>query len=216
MFQWLFKHPVLGKRSLKPGHLTKTMEARIKCRRKQLGLPDIPELKMLVKKKKITTNYESSDEDEPVIPKPTLTIKKDKKGVYTICMHPLKDPKTLAPRENPYVNCTPMKFVFPTKKNKPEDIRDNDECMCHIDEDAQESSTESELDLEFTTPAGLIYPEYFVKKPNVHHVYNQYNEKDYNDPDLPVIATTIKKKNKTKKTSSENLSDKKDKCARIC
>lgn len=195
---------------MRPGQLSKRMKDRIKARRVQLGIPDPPELKMLTKKKlKTNVDYESSESEDEVEQKPTLTLKKDKEGTYTVNLHPLKDPKTLAPREDPYMNCTPMQFVF--KLKKPETLKTlmnisegsgegNSDllpaCLCHMDENVVESSSESELDIQFTPPAGLIYPELFAKKPNVCHVDNQYDTKDLSDPDLPVILLKQKSKKK--------------------
>lgn len=33
-------------------------------------------------------------------------------------MNPLKDPKTLAQNEDPYMDCTPMKFKISKNRNK--------------------------------------------------------------------------------------------------
>lgn len=188
------------------------MQERIRTRRQELGIPDPPELKVLSTKKKTKTRAyeESSESEDEVEPKPTLKIKKEKDGTYYITMHPLKDPKTLAPREDPYMNCTPMQFVIKPKKliapvlsaSSSTLFSDEDFKGCNCLEKKEEvvsTSSESELDIEFTPPAGLIYPELFERKPNIVYTDTQYNEKDLEDPDLPVIYLAKKGKKKAKK-----------------
>lgn len=193
------------------------MMERIKNRREELGIPDPPELK-IISKKKTQFGQESEESEDEIEPRPTLRIKK-KDGTYHITVNPLKDPKTVVDREDPYMNCTPMQFII--TRNKPykpslsslqcengseatnSESSLGPECIC--DDQEQEpvssSSSNSELSIEFTTPAGLIFPEDMKRKPNVVHTDIQYKEADINDPDLPVIIVqrlNKKKKNKIK------------------
>lgn len=187
---------------------------RIKQRREELGIPDPPELKIISKKKGMF-GQESEESEDEVLPKPTLIVRK-KDGNYHITMHPLKDPKTVVDREDPYMNCTPMQFII--TRNRPmkqqsasslvcengsdisTDSTISNECMCDPREPEIEfsSTSNSELSLEFTTPQGLIFPEDMAKKPNLVHTDIQYNEADLNDPDLPCILVQKKKKSKKK------------------
>lgn len=132
-----------------------------------------------------------SESDMTVAPKPTLQIKK-KDGAYFITMNPLKDPKTLADNENPYMDCTPLQFKITKNKDKekPKQTEDGDELKtCYCDEydwPASTESSDSELDIEFTPPAGIIRPERLKKKRNVVHTETQYNPDDCKPPKLQV------------------------------
>ncbi|XP_050315862.1 uncharacterized protein LOC126750331 isoform X2 [Anthonomus grandis grandis] len=173
---WNVFTPILGlkpRRGWRPGALTKTIAARIRAHRQSKGLGH---LRVPTFKKDGTT----FDEGEvKVVPKPTLQIQK-KEGTYWITMNPLKDPNTLAENEDPYMECTPMTFKI-TKNKKPQD----DYCYCDgeapLEENASgaSSSSDSELDIEFTPPAGIIHPERFKKKPNVACCEAQYDPKDF-------------------------------------
>lgn len=164
-----------------------------------------------------------SESDESITPKPTLQIKK-KEGTYFITMNPLKDPYAIEDNENPYVNCTPMQFrITKNKKNKKKNELDaimddrgdadggggGDEyktCYCNDDEDAknvESSSSDSELDIEFTPPAGIIRPDRLKRKKTVVHTDTQYNPDDYKDND--------KKKGKGKGKGKEKGKGKKGK-----
>lgn len=119
-------------------------------------------------------NYETSSEEE-IVPKPTLEIKKNK-GSYYIKMNPLKDPSTYTENDYPYLDCTPMQFkVTPSRKTTDDPNR---ECFC---DEEDEKSSESELDIEFTTPAGLIDPEKLRRK-HVIHTDTQYLVSDFEPP----------------------------------
>lgn len=148
--------------------------------------PVDPKLK---KKKYHKGGYASgydSESDESIAPKPTLLIKK-KDGAYFITMNPLKDPYSIEDNENPYVDCTPMQFKI-TKAKKPKKDEDDGEggggdeyktCYCHDDDPVPpESSSDSELDIEFTPPAGIIRPERLRRKKTVVHTDTQYDPKD--------------------------------------
>lgn len=131
-----------------------------------------------------------SESEESIPPKPTLQIKK-KEGTYFITMNPLKDPYAIEDNENPYVDCTPMQFrITKNKKNKKNrdlaimDDRGDGEyktCFCNDVEEkpVEESSSDSELDIEFTPPAGIIRPERLKRKKTVVHTDTQYNPNDY-------------------------------------
>lgn len=124
-----------------------------------------------------------SESDITVTPKPTLQIKK-KDGVYLITMNPLKDPKTLAENENPYMDCTPLQFKIVKNKDKEKMVKgeeggnDMKTCYCEEYDFPASSSSDSELDIEFTPPAGIIRPERLKKKKNVVHTETQYNPED--------------------------------------
>lgn len=217
------------RKSWRPGFVGKIINDRIIARRQELGIPEPPALTMLVAKKKIKyMRPQVSDDDfyEEPQPKPTLMINK-KEGRYVITMNPLKDPKTLAENENPYMECSPMQFVL--VKNKPErkpaitdtsdveegeedeyelgyeasderTIYENEYTECYCDEDLKlldnSSSSESEFNLEFTTPAGIIVPGGMRKLPNVVHTNTQFHTEDWNCTDCPII---VPKKFKHKK-----------------
>lgn len=140
-----------------------------------------------------------------VAPKPTLQIKK-KDGTYFITMNPLKDPKTLADNENPYMDCTPLQFKITKNKDKEKQRRteegDNELKSCYCDEydwPASTESSDSELDIEFTPPAGIIRPERLKKKKNVVHIETQYNPDDCKPDKLKVGKKGDKEKGGGKK-----------------
>lgn len=171
--------------------MTKTIAKRLLDHRHAKGL-GVPKLPNFSRKKRADGGYESESE-ESVQPTPTLQIKK-KEGCYYITMHPLKDPDTLVDRENPYMECTPLQFKI--QKNKPAgNDGDNDGVLCLCDEPA-ESSSDSELDIEFTPPAGIIHPERFKKKPNIVHIETQYDTKDIAEPKSKKKGKKDKKKGK--------------------
>lgn len=160
------------RRGWKPGALTKTIAGRIRAHRqaKGLGILRLPKF-----------GQSGNDDDEQlggdikVTPKPTLCIQK-KDGAYSIVMNPLKDPKTLVENEDPYMECTPMRFkISPTKFKK----SGSQTCFCDEEDEVKSNSSESELDIEFTPPAGIIHPERFKKKMNVIHCETQYNSQDF-------------------------------------
>lgn len=201
----------------RPGVLGKTMMERIKARRDELGIPDPPELK-IISKKKTQFGMESEESEEEIEPKPTLIVKKIQ-GTYHITVHPLKDPRTVVDREDPYMNCTPMQFVITrSKPPKPASVSSvkcefgsdasefdsqdslsmtsEPECLCDEEPPVPSSSStsNSELSIEFTTPAGLIFPEDMKRPPNVIHAETEYKEADLTDPDLPSWFVQKKKK----------------------
>lgn len=191
------------------------MMERIKARREELGIPDPPELK-IISKKRAQLGQESEESEEEVEPRPTLLVKK-KDGSYYVTVHPLKDPKTVVEREDPYMNCTPMQFVI-TRNRPPKppsisslqcengsEASDSDssleaECICDelSAEPVYSSSSDSELSIEFTTPAGLIFPEDMKRKPDVIHTDTEYKEADLTNPDLPCIY--VQKSSRKRKT----------------
>ena len=206
------------KKKWKPGYLRAEIEEAIIANRRQKGIPDPPELKMLVRKtKNRNAAYESDSEEEEVIPKPTLIIQK-KDGNYLITMHPLKDPKKLEDREDPYMRCKPIQFVItkPPKKDpivpdingfdemegeyEDEDFENFYKNSCYCDGDPNldsNSSSESELNIEFTTPAGIIIPERFKKPPNVVNVDTQFKDADFQCNDCPIIVPKKFKKERS-------------------
>ncbi|XP_060536280.1 uncharacterized protein LOC132708157 [Cylas formicarius] len=165
---WNIRTPILNlkpRRGWRPGALTRIIAQRIRAHRqsKGLGMFALPSFKT-----------EGAQYNELKLqPKPTLQIQK-KEGCYWITMNPLKDPHSLSENENPYMECSPMTFKI-TKNNKSMDI-----CCCS-DEDMRKSvsSSSSELDIEFTPPAGIIHPERFKKKRDVACAECQYDPFDF-------------------------------------
>lgn len=104
------------RRGWRPGCIEKSVAQMIKAFReaKGLGLLNIPDFGT-GKKGRGGGGTETSSCH--VRPKPTLHITK-KDGVYNIIMNPLKDPKTLAETEDPYMECTPMQFKITKNKLK--------------------------------------------------------------------------------------------------
>ncbi|KAK9884146.1 hypothetical protein WA026_005097 [Henosepilachna vigintioctopunctata] len=178
----------------RPGLIGKTILEVIQAHRKSQHMAMLEQGK---KKRKNKFGFVES-EMEIVYPKPTLQIKK-RDGVYYITMNPLKDPRTLVNNENPYMECTPMQFKI--IKNK--EHNEFKSCICNDQGILYEpsSSSDSELDLEFTPPAGVIRPERFLKPRDVIHIDTQYNAKDYAE----------KPKVDTERGSSEAKSRKKGK-----
>lgn len=145
------------------------------------------------------SNYDGSESDESIPPKPTLQIKK-KDGAYFITMNPLKDPYGIEDNENPYVDCTPMQFKI-TKNKRPKREADEEDaeernggdyktCYCGQEDDkekpkhvAESTTSDSELDIEFTPPAGIIRPERLKRKKTVVHTDTQYNTGDFQTKD---------------------------------
>ncbi|XP_030763371.1 uncharacterized protein LOC115887951 isoform X1 [Sitophilus oryzae] len=168
---WNIFTPIMSlkpRRGWRPGALTKLIAQRIRAHRqaKGLGIMHVPNFK------KDGTQFDDGA-DPKVVPKPTLQIQK-KEGSYWVTMHPLKDPNTLVENEDPYMDCTPMTFKI-TKNKKPEE----DYCACDGEASMEESSSsDSELDIEFTPPAGIIHPERFKKRPNVVCCQSQYDPQD--------------------------------------
>lgn len=165
--------------------------------------------------------YQESEADIPVCPKPTLQIKK-KDGAYFITMNPLKDPKTLVENENPYMDCTPLQFKITKNKEKEKmkkrlDDGDNNEMKsCYCDEYdwpevSSESSSDSELDIEFTPPAGIIKPERFKRKKNVVHTDTQYNPDDCKPEQIKLGKKEDDKKGKKDKKGKQDKGGKGEK-----
>ena len=166
------------------------MAAVIEKYRLQCGIKPLISVQSTTSKKRRRKNaqgvYEESDSDEvPVVPKPTLQITK-KDGCYLITMNPLKEPDTFEDNESPYLDCTPMQFRI--KKKKPDRLEPvtggdelDEECCCCRCSMKSETSSDSELDIEFTPPAGVIHPERFKKKKTVVHTETQYFEGDVVD-----------------------------------
>ncbi|XP_023310511.1 uncharacterized protein LOC111691627 [Anoplophora glabripennis] len=182
---WLWNIPMevmnlKPRRGWKPGAIQKSIAAKIRAHReaKGLGILRLPKFK----KNKGGIGYDDDGDDVVVTPKPTLQIQK-KDGAYWITMNPLKDPKTLVDNENPYMECTPMQFKI-TKNKKKKDDDDSRLCYCDEGDDESSSSSDSELDIEFTPPAGIIHPERFKKKKNIVHCEAQYDTKDF-EPEKP-------------------------------
>lgn len=203
--------------------VTKTIQDRIREFREKRGIPEPPALTMLVPKKKNLNLYHNEEDELYEAPeqKPTLVIEK-KNGNYLITLNPLKDPKTVADNEDPYMKCKPMQFIIvkppkplrPTVEQSHLQNRDEIECMgededsfydnfyktCYCDEDGEiiESSSDSELNIEFTTPAGIINPEKMKQMPNVVHADTQFKEEDFNCSYCPVLVSKYGKKPKGK------------------
>lgn len=175
---WNIHVPCVGlkpRRGWRPGAVGRTIATAILAHRKAQGLKPLPlgtGIKSKDGRKRGAKSQYDSDTDVTVAPKPTLQIKK-KDGTYMITMNPLKDPKTIEDNENPYMDCSPLQFKI--TKNKEKD--DSRSCYC----DDTESTSDSELDIEFTPPAGIIRPERLKRKKNVVHTDTQYNKEDF-DP----------------------------------
>ncbi|XP_044264730.1 uncharacterized protein LOC123011389 [Tribolium madens] len=161
------------RRGWRPGAISKIVAERIRKHREAQGLHML-ELKDFRRGKKGGGAYESGTSIN-IQPKPTLHIKKHD-GCYWITMNPLKDPHTLVENESPYMDCTPMQFKI--VKNKKEGEEGYKSCFCDGEEN-EESSSESELEIEFTPPAGIIHPERFKRKRNVVHCDTQYLATDF-------------------------------------
>lgn len=199
------------RRGWKPGALTKTMAAIIEKHRAELGLKPLmagPTPKP--SKKKLRRNaygvYETDSEQE-ISPRSTLQIKK-KDGCYLITMNPLKDPYTLEDNEDPYMDCTPLQFKITKNKPAPTNKGDGGEDYCTCDEPIESSSSDSELDIEFTPPAGIIHPDKLKRKKNVVHIDTQYSPDDIPKPDKVQVG---KDKNKKGKGGKKGKKDKKKK-----
>lgn len=214
---WLWNIPSANmkrRRGWRPGAIGRTIAKRIYEYRKSKGMDVCDALTTHTSKRR--RGYES-ESDITVAPKPTLQIKK-KDGAYLITMNPLKDPKTLADNENPYMDCTPLQFKIIKNKDKlgrrPED-GDNEMRSCYCDEydwPASSESSDSELDIEFTPPAGIIRPERLKKKKNVVHTDTQYNPDDCKPADkLKLGKGKGGDKGKGKKDKKEKKGGKKGK-----
>lgn len=149
-----------------------------------------------------------SDTTINVNPRPTLQIKK-REGCYWITMNPLKDPYSLVENEDPYVDCTPLQFKIEKNKDKKKNpTAEYQSCFCGDDNEIDvkllsSSSSESELDIEFTPPAGIIHPERFKRKKNVVHCDTQYMATDF--------ATKAQKSCESVKAEPKNKKGKKSK-----
>ncbi|KAJ8926012.1 hypothetical protein NQ315_009867 [Exocentrus adspersus] len=196
---WLWNIPmtmtanIKPRRGWKPGAIQRKIAAMIRAHReaKGLGMLRLPKFK-----RNKDGDLEENDVDVQVSPKPTLQIQK-KDGAYWITMNPLKDPKTLAENENPYMECTPMQFKITKNKRKKEDEGgEGDSKLCYC-EGEDSSSSDSELDIEFTPPAGIIHPERFKRKKNIVHCEVQYDTKDFT-PESPKGKGKDKKGKKDK------------------
>ncbi|KAB0792766.1 hypothetical protein PPYR_14725 [Photinus pyralis] len=175
---WNIDVPCVGlkpRRGWRPGAVARTIAARIIAHRKERGLTPLPLGSGMGRegRRRPKSQYDS-DTDASVAPKPTLQIKK-RDGTYMITMNPLKDPKTIEDNENPYMECSPLQFKITKNKEK------DDSRSCYCEDVESTSSSDSELDIEFTPPAGIIRPERLKRKKNVVHTDTQYNTEDF-DP----------------------------------
>lgn len=193
----------------RPGAIGKTILKFINHERKKLGLPPRPMIRNALPK----MHYSKSASDLDLLskvrrsrtrlsvtrlskPKPTLTIKK-KDGVVYVTMNPLKDPSTMEPNEYPYLDCSPLEFKISKKKQDDEFKK----CLCSGDDPdgtfvSQDES--SELDIEFTPPAGIVRPEYMSKRKHICHTESQYDKKD-----LPKSESNLKEKGGKKGKKSQ-------------
>nr|CAI5856737.1 unnamed protein product [Callosobruchus analis] len=160
------------RRGWRPGAIQKSIAQRIRAHRQAKGLGYFRPPKF----RKSKGGLGDSSDEIRVHPKPTLHICK-KDGAYLITMNPLKDPYSLVENENPYMDCTPMQFRI--TKNKKKEDGDDESKMCTCQDEEETSSSDSELDIEFTPPAGIIHPERFKKKKNVVHTDTQYDPDDF-------------------------------------
>lgn len=164
-----------------------------------------------MQEKKYEGQYKSNSSIN-VNPKATLQIKK-REGCYWITMNPLKDPYFLVENEDPYVDCTPLQFKIEKNKNcKKLNTAEYKSCFCEDDEivvkTSSSSSSESELDIEFTPPAGIIHPERFKRKKNVVHCDTQYNETDFavkSQKSVENLSKETKNKSYKKKTKKVKI-----------
>ncbi|CAG9863130.1 unnamed protein product [Phyllotreta striolata] len=93
-----------------------------------------------------------------------------KSGDYLITMHPLKDDPA---RDEPYIKCKPMQFKI---------TRNHDDLI--------DSSSDSELDIEFTAPAAIARKP--RKKPQVGHIDCQYDPSDFDGKSKKTARKTSK------------------------
>lgn len=183
------------RRGWRPGAICKTIAARIEEHRRLLGIlapaSQKPSKRRMKKKKDGTYGGYESESEEDLAPKPTLLIKK-KDGFYWITMNPLKDPATLEENENPYIDCTPMQFKIATSGAEEANKEDTKSCFCGDDDvnkvPAAPEESDSELDIEFTPPAGIIHPERHRRKRNIVHIDTQYDQNDFLPPRLQLDA----------------------------
>ncbi|KAK9884144.1 hypothetical protein WA026_005095 [Henosepilachna vigintioctopunctata] len=167
---WNIHTPCLNlkpRRGWRPGAVTRTVaKAIIKHRKAQNNYPFENNQKKGKKR---------NDDSEPklICPKPTLEVKK-REGAYFITMNPLKDPNTLQQNENPYLDVTPMQFKV--EKNNANDP----DCICTDEGEYYKSdcSSNSEFEIEVTTPAGIIHPDRPIKKKEVVVKQTQYDRRD--------------------------------------
>lgn len=107
---------------------------------------------------------------------PTCHVQK-RSGDYHVTMKPLKDLSNLGENESPYIKCKPMQWKI--TKNRTDLI---------------DSSSGSEVDIEFTAPAPIIKSKK-KKTLEVNHIDCQYDEADFSD--------TLKKKDKKRNTGKK-------------
>ncbi|XP_045479461.1 uncharacterized protein LOC123684295 isoform X2 [Harmonia axyridis] len=199
---WNIHTPCLSlkpRRGWRPGAITKTV-ARAILKHKRANSSNPQEEKKVKRRKN-----DDDSENELICPKPTLEIKK-REGIYHITMNPLKDPNTLQMNENPYLDCTPMQFKV--AKNNLLDPN----CVCTDEGELykSDSSSDDELDIQVTTPAGIIHPDRSNQKKEVKVKQTQYSEKDIPPPPEKLKEAKDGEKGKSKE-GGKGGKDKKDK-----
>ncbi|XP_074042075.1 uncharacterized protein isoform X1 [Leptinotarsa decemlineata] len=205
---WNIHTPILRlkpRKGWKPGAIVRTIADRIRAHRQMKGLGILNVPKFRKDRKGI-----HSDDEINVSPKPTLHIQK-KDGSYWITMNPLKDPLTLADNEDPYMECTPMQFKITKNKQKPAIEGETDSKTCCCEEENLSSSSNSELDIEFTPPAGIIHPERFKKKKNVVHCDTQYDPTDFENKKEKISGSKVSTVDVGSKKEEREAGEKKSK-----
>ncbi|KAF5280856.1 hypothetical protein FQR65_LT03005 [Abscondita terminalis] len=176
---WNVYVPCVGlkpRRGWRPGAVSRKVANMIIAHRRARGLELLEPLTIPKKKKNRYDGKSDSETDVTIAPKSTLQVKK-KDGAYLITMNPLKDPNNIKENESPYMDCSPLQFKITKNKDESKD----DSRMCFCDEE-QESSSDSELDIEFTPPAGIIRPERFKKQKDMTNADTQYDVGDFGPP----------------------------------
>ncbi|XP_063919180.1 uncharacterized protein LOC135134430 [Zophobas morio] len=163
------------RRGWRPGAIARSIAETIRKHRAAQGLPMLEVNRFRTGKKDYDRTESATSVN--VKPKATLQIKKHD-GCYWITMNPLKDPHTLVENENPYMECTPLQFKISKNKDKKAEEENEEYKSCFCEGDKELSSSDSELEIEFTPPAGIIHPERFKKKRNVVHTDTQYMASD--------------------------------------
>jgi Domain of unknown function (DUF4776) len=218
---WRWDEPIngMGDKKWFPGHINKTVRCLMKCFLKQFPKDILPVTRRDQHGRiaKTCNDFSQLPQFDPSLTqKPLLHIQKNE-GEYCITMKPLKDSKTLETALNPYLNCSPLKFVV---KKHPEEIKKHrakkmmrehgftkkcsclslEHCRCKSQTEKKllayelekvsekmnlekkllfvdlEGSSDSEIDVEFTTPSAMIDGRKL--KPDVVHCETQYNSKD--------------------------------------
>lgn len=127
---------------------------------------------------------------------------KKKDGDYYVLVNPVRDPETIGPTDDPFMDVTPMHFKIEKEAEKMEEAY----CPCdEVNEKPCPSSASSELEFMFSPPAA-IPPVRAKKKKQLQEIDTQY---DVND--LPVEFSKSSKDVGQKKGGKKGKKDGKGK-----